>query len=258
MLKDARRLTDKNGRPRLGKEMLKKLRADVKWVCQKAKSKGYLSHAIWEGLDRPAALKPTAPKLTFTIPKFAECWGVLEERDRLAFELVTFVGLRESDVFGLKCGDVIAGGLSICRSFYRGSINPPKNEVSFREVGAPREIVERLREYIVGLSANGPDDWLFPSTKITTPEWPYNAINNRIRPRLTTVGRGGLTFAILRRIFSSANKKEGTDLELMAHQQGHHLSEYVQPDRAQLAEETEKLYAKFKANRVKGRNDGMR
>jgi integrase len=74
-------------------------------------------------------------------------------------------------------------------------------------------------------------------------------MKNRIRPRLAKAGYHWLNFAVLRRTFSSAHRKRGTDLDMIAHQQGHdtvtHLREYVQYDPAQLTAEVEKLYSAF-------------
>jgi hypothetical protein len=69
-------------------------------------------------------------------------WSVLDERERLACDLVTFCGLRESEAYGLKNGDLFQpGAIRIQRSWYRGDINPTKTNV-IREVGIEAEIFE--------------------------------------------------------------------------------------------------------------------
>jgi hypothetical protein len=64
---------------------------------------------------------------------------------------VTFCGLRESEVYGLKNGDLFQpGAIRIERSWYKGEVNPTKtNEI--REVGVEPEIFERLTAWIAAL-----------------------------------------------------------------------------------------------------------
>ena len=140
--------------------------------------------------------------------------GAITERDRLAFDLLLFVGLRVSEVFALQMGDIAADHIRVERSLYEGVINRVKTLDSRRRIGVPRAILERLRAYVAGLPANDPDSWLFPSTTIITAEWPDNAMDNRIKPALTRVGYQWLTFAILRRTFSTLHRAAGTDLDL--------------------------------------------
>jgi integrase len=248
-LKAARRLSNDADLPRLGQEMLRKLRSDLIRICRKASGKGYLDRPIWEGLDRAESLKPANQKKTASMEQYVEAWLIQEARDRLAFDLAGLVGLRESEVYALQCQDIRADGIDVCRSLYKGVVNNPKTKGSRRFVGVPEAILARLRAYIERLPANGPGAWLFPSTTLITPEWPENAMKNRIRPRLANAGYHWLNFAVLRRTFSSAHRKRGTDLDMMAHQQGHdkatHLREYVQYDPAQLTAEVEKLHSDF-------------
>src|SRR5450755_272862 len=59
-----------------------------------------------------------------TLAEYLRAWTALEERERLAFDLVTFCGLRESEVYGLKNGDVLQlEALRVERSWYKGDIN---------------------------------------------------------------------------------------------------------------------------------------
>lgn len=73
-------------------------------VCRFAAGEGYLERPIWEKLPMAESAKPRAEKRTITLEQYREASGLLSERDRLAFDLVMFVGLRESEVFRAASG----------------------------------------------------------------------------------------------------------------------------------------------------------
>jgi hypothetical protein len=69
-----------------------------------------------------------------TLSEYLRAWNVLDERERLAFDLATFCGLRESESYGLKKGTLFEkGAIRVERSWYRGEINPTKTD-QIREV----------------------------------------------------------------------------------------------------------------------------
>lgn len=45
-----------------------------------------------------------------TLAEYLQAWTVLDERERLACDLVTFCGFRESEAYGLKNGDLFQQG----------------------------------------------------------------------------------------------------------------------------------------------------
>lgn len=235
--------------PSLGQEMLRKIRADLTNLCKTALGEGILSRSIWVGLPRAESVKPPAEKLTIAAEQYSIALATLTERDRLVFDLIMFVGLRASEVFGLQIGNIGADHIRIERSLYEGDINKPKTLKSRRRIGAPAAILARLRAYSEGLAANHAEAWLFPSTTVLTPEWPDNAMDNRIRPALKSVGLGWLTYAILRRTFSTLHRAAGTEVDLIAYQQGHtkkiHVEEYVQYTPSMLTAQLEAVYSKF-------------
>ncbi|MFN7918919.1 MAG: site-specific integrase [Bryobacteraceae bacterium] len=234
----------------LGAEMLRKIRTDLIHVCRSAAGEGYLDRQIWEKLPVAESTKAPAEKRTVNLEQYADAWVALAERDRIAFHLVMLFGLRESEVFALRCGDILGNGLRIDESVYGGQWDDPKGKRSWRKVYLTPDFLERLTAYKDGLPANDSDAWLFPSTAVSTPEWPGNAMKNRIRPALAPLGLGWLNFAILRRSYSTLNRKFGTDDVVAAHQQGHdkalHLREYVQVDDLDaIAAEAGKLSVQF-------------
>jgi integrase len=160
-----------------------------------------------------------------------------------------FAGMRESETFGLWCGDVNEHGLQIERSWYKGKYEPPKTPKSERTVGVPDEILGRLRDWISRLPAQGPTDCVFPSTRLVTPIWPESVLRDYVRPILRAAGLGWINFAVLRRSHSTLHKMRNSDLKIIADQQGHgmrtHLDNYVQSGVAERKAEASKLYADF-------------
>ena len=175
---------------------------------------------------------------------------MLDERERLAFDLVTFFGLRESEAYGLKNGDLFApGGILIERSWYKGEVNPTKTNES-RKVGVEPEIFDRLMAWISNLPDRSNDGWVFPSERIVTPLLPGNVLRRSIHPRLEPQGLDWINFAVLRRSHSTLRQERGTDPKIIADQQGHglgvHLAEYVDSSLARKREASSALWLDFK------------
>lgn len=232
-----------------GAEMLQKIRSDLTQICKKAFGTGYLDRQIWIGLDRVKSSKPKAEKRTLSLDDYCTIWEELEERDRLKFDLVMFQGMRPSEVFGLRCGDLIESGLRVERSFYRGRVDDTKTERSNRKAGLKDELRERLERYIEGLPAHGATDWVFPSATLLSPDSQSNALRRRIKPALEPIGFGWVDFRVIRRSYSTRNEEKGRDLKMAAYQQGHdpatHLRDYFVPSPEALAKGPAEDYAEF-------------
>jgi integrase len=221
-------------------------------ICKSALAESYLTTNIAEGLKAPVKLvvkSSNGTKLRASLEQYAEAWKLLGERERLCFDLVMFAGMRESEAFGLWCGDVKEHGVQIERSWYKGRYEPPKTPKSERTVGVPDEILERLRDWMSRLPANDPSDCVFPSSKLVTPIWPESVLRDYVRPKLRPAGLGWINFAILRRSHSTLHKDRKTDVKVIADQQGHgmrtHLDEYVESPVEEREAEASKLYAEF-------------
>jgi site-specific recombinase XerD len=144
-----RALLKKKAEQGLGRQTLDHIRFFLTDICRSATAEGYLTNNISEGLKAPKKLiKASGPKEVATLDQYAEAWSLLDERERLCFDLVMFAGMRESEAIALWCGDITDQGINIDRSFYKGLYGPPKTEKSDRMVGVPDEIMERLRSWI--------------------------------------------------------------------------------------------------------------
>ncbi len=138
-------------------------------ICRSATAEGYLASNVSEGLKSPKKLlKSSEPKQVATLEEYAQGWSLLDERERLCFDLVMFAGMRESEAIALWCGDITDQGINIDRGFYRGLYGPPKTEKSDRTVGVPDEIMERLRCWILGCRRMA-YACVFPSETLVTP-----------------------------------------------------------------------------------------
>src|SRR5262249_44631106 len=158
--------------------------------------------------------------------------NALDERERLTFDLVTFCGLRESEAYGLKIGDLYQNGaIRVERSWFKGEVNSTKTG-DVRKVGVGAEIFDRLTGWVATLPDRSQTGWVFPSERIVTPLLPDNVLRRSVRPRLEPIGLGWITYAVLRRSHSTLHQEKGTDPKIIADQQGHglgvHLGDYVE------------------------------
>jgi site-specific recombinase XerC len=237
----------------LSRESVSKVRFAMGDMVKRMVAEGYLMSNIAEGLKTPKAAKRSdrTRLRRVTLAEYSRAWSVLDERERLAFDLVTFCGLRESEAYGLKNGDLFElGAIRVERSWYKGEVNPTKtNEI--RNVGVEPEIFERLTAWIATLPDRSYEGWVFPSERIVNPLLPDNVLRRCVHPRLEPLGLDWINFAVLRRSHSTLHQERGTDPKIIADQQGHglgvHLAEYVDSSLARKREASSALWADFKA-----------
>jgi integrase len=237
----------------LSYESVSQVRCAMGDMVKRMVAEEYLTSNIATGLKTPkAARRSDRSRLRrVTLAEYLRAWMVLEERERLAFDLVTFCGLRESEAYGLKNGDLFAlGAIRIERSWYKGDVNPTKtNEI--RGVGVDPEIFTRLTAWIATLPDRSDGGWVFPNERIVSPVLPDNVLRRCIHPRLEPLGLDWINFAVLRRSHSTLHEERGTDPKIIADQQGHglgvHLADYVDSSLARKREASSALWSDFKA-----------
>ena len=164
---------------------------------------------------------------------------------------MTFCGLRESEVYGLKNGDLYEyGAIRVERSWYKGDINPTKTDRPWK-VGIGGEIFDRLTAWIATLPDRSNAGWVFPSERIVSPLLPDNVLRRSIYPRLESLGLDWINFAVLRRTHSTLHQERRTDPKIIADQQGHglgvHMSDYVDSSMTQKRAAVSALWEDFKA-----------
>ena len=239
----------------LSYESVSKVRFAMGDMVKRMVAEQYLTSNIAAGLKTPkTARRSDRSRLRrVTLAEYLRAWTALDERERLAFDLVTFCGLRESEAYGLKNGDLYQQGMiRVERSWYKGDINPTKTD-EIREVGVGAEIMERLMAWIATLPEGNHEGWVFPSERIVTPLLPDNVLRRCIHPRLEPLGLDWINFAVLRRSHSTLHQERGTDPKIIADQQGHglgvHLSDYVDSSISRKREAVAALWSDFKALR---------
>jgi site-specific recombinase XerC len=237
----------------LSYESVSKVRFAMKDMVKRMVAEEYLTTNIAEGLKTPkTARRSDRSRLRrVSLAEYVRAWMVLDERERIAFDLVTFCGLRESEAYGLRNGDLFQqGAIRVQRSWFRGEINPTKTD-EIREVGIGPEIFKRLTAWIAALPDPSGEGWVFPSERIVTALLPDNVLRRCIHPRLEPLGLDWINFAVLRRSHSTLHQERGTDPKIIADQQGHglgvHLSRYVDSSVARKQEAVSALWSDFKA-----------
>jgi site-specific recombinase XerC len=183
----------------LSYESVNKVKCAMGDMVKRMVAEEYLTSNIAAGLKTPkTARRPDRSRLRrVTLAEYLRAWTVLDERERLACDLVTFCGLRESEVYGLRNGDLLQqGAIRVERSWYKGDINPTKTD-EIREVGVGAEIFERLIAWIATLPDGNDEGWLFPSERMVTPLLPDNVLRRCIHPRLEPLGLDWINFAVL-------------------------------------------------------------
>jgi site-specific recombinase XerC len=176
-------------------ESVSKVRFAMKDMVKRMVAEEHLTSNIAEGLKTPRiARRSDRSRLRrVTLAEYFRAWSVLDERERLAFDLVTFCGLRESEVYGLKNGDLFQQeAIRVQRSWYKGEVNPTKTNET-REVGIGSEIFRRLTAWIATLPDPSPEAWAFPSERIATPLLPDNVLRRCIYPCLEPLDSTGST-----------------------------------------------------------------
>jgi integrase len=239
----------------LSYESVSKVKCAMGDMVKRMVAEEYLTCNIASGLKTPKTARRTdrSRLRRVTLAEYLQVWNVLEERERLACDLVTFCGLRESEAYGLKNGDLIQPGtIRVQRSWYKGEINPTKTD-EIREVGVGAEIFERLITWIATLPEGNDEGWVFPSERMVTPLVPGNILRRFIHPRLERLGLEWVNFAVLRRSHSTLHEDRGTNPKIIADQQGHglgvHLDRYVDSSVARKREAVTALWSDFRALR---------
>jgi integrase len=237
----------------LSYESVSKVRFAMGDMVKRMVAEEYLTCNIAAGLKTPkTARRSDRSRLRrVTLAEYLQAWTVLSERERLACDLVLFCGLRESEAYGLKNGDLFnQGAIRVERSWYKGDINPTKTGEK-RDVGVGPEIFERLTAWTTTLPDRSDWGWVFPSERIATALLPDNVLRRCIHPRLEPLGLDWINFAVLRRSHSTLHEDRGTSPKIIADQQGHglgvHLDRYVASSVARKQEAVAALWSDFKA-----------
>ncbi|MES2391044.1 MAG: site-specific integrase [Acidobacteriota bacterium] len=162
----------------------------------------------------------------------AEIVAILRELDgiepvRTAFLIAAVMGMRRSEIFGLKWSDVDfeRATLHVRRSFVDGVVGPPKTDSSRRPLPIPPQALEALRTWLEKSSYTAPDDWVFASDISfgKQPLWPGTLWQRNVAPAIerAKITKLKIGWHSLRRSYASMLFATGASLrvsmELMRH-----------------------------------------
>src|SRR5262245_49363170 len=111
---------------------------------------------------------PKPKRRAMTLADVRKGFNVLPLRERLVFKLGTCAGLRPGEIFALRRHRVLEQVVDIQQRIYRGKIDTPKTERSVRQPAIASIVREDLNAWLAS-SPGGPEAWLFPSERLTTP-----------------------------------------------------------------------------------------
>jgi hypothetical protein len=113
-------------------------------------------------------------------------------RERTLVLLAASTGLRQSELFGLKWGDIdfAAGVMNVTRSVVYGIVGPCKTESSQKPVPLHPLLAENLAQWQERSGSRKSEDWVFPSRRDRgrKPCWGHAILRRYIRPAAKNQG----------------------------------------------------------------------
>jgi len=138
------------------------------------------------------------------------------------------VGLRVSELIGLRWSNVHSDSITIDERYCRGDWGTPKSEASNATIPVSREVIERIerlktltirvkagsgiREYRT-IRAEGPNELVFQSLVKAGPMRDNNILVRHIKPAGRQLGIGWVNWQVLRRSFATWLKMSGADVK---------------------------------------------
>jgi len=170
-------------------------------------------------LVRQSAKRRTTPSVLTPAEIKALIHG-LGLRERTLVLLAASTGLRQSELFGLKWGDInfAQGTMSVTRSVVYGVVGPCKTESSQKPVPVHPTVSEALAKWREGSRFTNCDDWVFASRRHRgrKPIWGQAILRKYIRPVARRLGIekrfGWHTF---RHTYSTLLRSVGTEFKVM-------------------------------------------
>jgi integrase len=198
------------------------LRWDLRQIFGMAVSEGYIERNPAELLFIPKEA-PRAETRRMSLEEVRQFFAVLNLRERVIGGLGVLAGLRPGEIFALTRSRAETEYANIQQRVYRGEIDTPKTFKSRRSAALGDQLSVWIRQWIEMLPDGGPDGWLFPSERGTTPVAKDNVWRRHFLPRLKEIGLGWVNFQVLRRTHSSLLDDLGVDPQVRADQMGHEV-----------------------------------
>lgn len=213
---------------RLSQESMDKIRDVLSSILGSAVRFGYLVKNPMEGVRLPPAKIGKRSKPYITPQQFWALLALLAEPYATMVFVAVHVGLRVSEIIGLRWRNVHNDSITIEERYCRGDWGVPKSQASNATVPVSRQVIERLerlktltvqvkagtgtRDYRVVKSA-GPDDLVFQSLVRGVPMRDNNILVRHIKPAARQLGLGLVNWQVLRRSFATWLKISGADVK---------------------------------------------
>ncbi len=196
------------------------LRWDLNQIFTMAVAEGFLTRNPAQLIFTPRECPRPSTRI-MTIDQVRTVFAVLERRERLIARLAIVGGMRPGEIFGLKWARLEAEYADIRQRVYRGDIDSPKSTHSVRWAALSDGLLAAIEEWKGMSVATGPEAWVFPSEKLTTPLSRDNCWRRHVRPKLKAVGLGWVDFHVMRKTHSCLLKELDVDPQVRAEQMGH-------------------------------------
>ena len=144
----------------------------------------------------------------------------LRDREKTLVLLAAGTGLRMSELFGLKWGDIDFTGqqISVLRSIVKQTVGPCKTEASQKPVPLDPHLVRTLRAWRRCARFRQSADWVFASlaTQGRLPFWGQALMRHYIRPTALKLGiTKRIGWHTFRHSYSTLLKANGADIQVM-------------------------------------------
>jgi integrase len=144
----------------------------------------------------------------------------LSLRERTLVLLAVSTGLRQSELFGLKWGDIdfAQGNMSVTRSIVYGVVGPCKTESSQKPLPIHPVIADALLQWKKSARYTRADHWVFASKRYQgrRPYWGQAILRKYIRPVAQSVGiQKRFGWHTFRHTYSTLLRSVGTEFKVM-------------------------------------------
>ena len=144
----------------------------------------------------------------------------LSVRERTLVLLAVSTGLRQSELFGLKWGDIDFDQrtMNVTRSIVYGIVGPCKTESSQKPVPLHPFVANTLLEWRKQSAYTKPDDWIFASRRHRgrSPYWGQAILRKYVRRVAEKVGiQKSIGWHTFRHTYSTLLRSVGTDFKVM-------------------------------------------
>ena len=165
------------------------------------------------------------PARAFTLAGSVERFDAqvhLDPRERLIAKLAILAGMRPGEIFALTWGEMTATYANIRQRVYRGVIDSPKTEQSFRKAALSEGLLVEIEAWRKQAPSVVSEAWVFPSERMT-PLAKENVWRRHVGPKLERAGLAWVNFQVMRRTHASLMNDLGVEGKLVADQLGHSL-----------------------------------